>query len=234
MGKPIVLTSGKISGYYIDHRAATSDVRLSKAIVDALTEKTKTYMSENDLYSDSTFIVSSADAGIYWGARVAGNVGLPWVGMRKNENLLGAIPANTTGICVDDLNTTYSTFIKVLKMVEKHDAEVEQCFVNVDRVEAQKKMRDVVESYGAKLEANVTGHEIIRHGIDNGHIQSDDIDYLDHLLRAPNDFALEAIASGLDNITKGRERIDKALEYYKGNEEVYAALDKQRGFGGPL
>lgn len=220
-----IWTSGLIHGVYTNHRVIDANPSLRRAVDQANVLQVQHYLAKNGYDSDEVFIASSADAGISWGAHVARMLEVPFVVMRKNEKIMGAIPAKRMGIVVDDLNSTYSTFGKVVDAIEREGAFIHHGFFNVDYGLYQPQILEKLEEKAIGTTANVTGDEVVAHGIAHYFTEGQKA-YAESLLKSLDGFALKVVHEN-PGWVKSHDRFEKAIEYYRnqGKEEIQLALE---------
>lgn len=220
-----ILTSGKISCMYANHRIIPQTVKNANTILNELENVVR-------FETDADYIISSADAGIYWGAIVANRLKLPFSLMRKDtdENGLnkhmGIIPEYTMNVVpVDDLNTTLGTINKVLKVVNSLGHSVPDYVLSVDREEHSDKNSEIFKEFGTKLHPLVTLKEIIDYGFEEGEISKDKLALVESYRKNPDDFAIKVIKEFPEWLIN-HPRLKKTQDYYVNNSRVKDVLDE--------
>ncbi|OIO81332.1 hypothetical protein AUJ84_01315 [Candidatus Pacearchaeota archaeon CG1_02_32_132] len=213
----VILTSGKISVCFVDHRVLTGFPEYADRVVEGLDKVVAG--------SGADYIISSADAGIYWGARVAGDLGLGFVVMRKEGDLCGYIPKGVKVIGVDDLNTTLGTVSKLVQAVGKVNGRIDEVVVDLDREEYEPNSERVFKESGIKLRSLVTLNQLIDYGIRHDLIDSSKVEMVHAYRKDSNMFALDIINNNFQWVAQNK-RLEKAREFYKNNPKVSAALEE--------
>ena len=220
----VILTSGKISVFYIDHRAILANPKNTRIISDELT-KVANYFGDGKNYS----ITSSEAAGIPWGSIVAHNLGVGFSVVRKNGKLMGTIPKYIEEVvAVDDLNTTLGTVLKVIETVKSEGANIHNYIVSIDREEPTPENEKKFKESGVTLTALVTGMELIDYGFKEGLISEEQAELVRKYRRNPDDFAIEIIKENLEWI-ESHERLNKTKEYYARKPRVRKVLEDAIG-----
>jgi len=138
---PPLLVSARAGLYYVNFRVLPSFPEYYNKQISNLVKRIK---AEEFKKIDKVF--STETTGIYFGCRVAPELGVGYVTVLKEEklygkggNIHGVINQGEYAIGVDDMVTTKGTLIKAVNTIRKYGAEVETCFVNFDRRESEEK-----------------------------------------------------------------------------------------------
>lgn len=223
----VILTSGKFSIFFIDHRVLSANPSSYKIITNELTELARSLGAEH--------VISSDAAGIFWGSVVSNNLNTSFSVMRKETDEsglnkhMGAIPEKVnTVLPVDDLNTTFGTVNKVLTLVNSLGYSVKNYILSIDREEYTPENLETFKKFGTNLIPLVTGKELINYGFENNKISQDKVEMVSSYKENPDDFAVKIIEEYPEWVLN-HPRLEKALKYYENNEKVLAALKKLKG-----
>jgi orotate phosphoribosyltransferase len=220
----VILTSGKISMFYVDHRNLTAVPHCANVVLDAMQKVVRSY-------EDVDFIVSSESAGTYWGANVADRLGKGFASMRKKDEKgeikwCGNIPIDKRIMGVDDLNTTYGTVLKLANFVkETTDAYPDRILVNVDRGEYIPENEAAFEKTGIEFLSLVTARDLIGYGLDKGLIEREALNMVESYKKDEDQCAIEIIEANPEWV-RGHKRFKDALHFYRTNEKVLPVLER--------
>lgn len=122
-----ILTSGRLSPYYIDLRVLPSFPENFRKILTQLIWVSDTLIGEEDFDK----IASTESAGIPWGSRVAAYFEKPFIYVRKKakaygrgKKIEGVLRANEKVLLIDDLTTTLGTARNAVEAIREKDSEV--------------------------------------------------------------------------------------------------------------
>lgn len=213
----VILTSGKISVMYVDHRTMCADPNVYNVILAGLIEKAEELRPE--------FIVSSAEAGNFWGGNVAKHFNIGFAYFSKKGKIAGAIPKGINIIDIDDLNTTLGTLIKVVKGVREYGSEIYNVLVDIDRGEYTPKNVEEFKRLGVKLDALVMGSDLTNYGLNNDLIEPENIEMVEKYKEDEDGCAIDIIFNNQEWFRE-HDRLEKAKEFYKDNEKVRTAIEE--------
>jgi len=132
-----VLTSGKISPYYLDLRRLSNYYDIFSEVVNKAIEKIKGL--EFDM------VIGIATGGVPFASFIACRIGKPlgYIRMEKKSYGTGkALEADVEGkkiLLVDDVATTGSSLLKAIEAIESEGGKVVASLVIVDRLEGAEK-----------------------------------------------------------------------------------------------
>lgn len=180
-------TSGIFLPSYFDHRVVSAVPESAATIIG--------YMQELVKNSGGNFVLSSADAGIYWGGNVALPLGRGFALVRKDGKLAGAIPDGAKVDIIDDLNTSLKTVVAGIKCIIANGGEVNGAYVDIDRQKYNPELEQVLKQYNTELVSAVTEGDLIAFGLQIGKIKEDDFKLIKLADKDYEAFAVEVIKS---------------------------------------
>jgi orotate phosphoribosyltransferase len=215
---PIILTSGKISVMYANHRAMSYHPDVSGPILDEFVTTVEKL--------DPEFIVSTAEAGIFWGANVARELDLGFAYLSKSGKIAGIIPKDIGRVTgVDDLNTTYGTLIKLVDGVRAYGSQIEQCVVNIDRQEPTPQNQARFNELGVELIALRTAAQLIEYGLEHGLVEPEQEAIVRSYQQDPDACAIEIVQANPQWFAQSDRRV-KAQAFYADNDRVRDAIEE--------
>lgn len=216
----IILTSGKFSICYVDHRVMTSASLYREAILSGLREEV--------LKTGANHIASSERAGVYWGSVIADRLGLPFCSMGKDGRFCGVIPYGAKSVGVDDLNTTLGTVLKLTDNIRAEGGDISKIIIDIDREEYLPQNEAKFKEANIELISLVTLRELIDYGVEHGLIEEEKKDLVTSYRENPDQFAVEIIQQNPEWV-KNHDRLPKAIELYKNNDTVRPVLEEVLG-----
>jgi orotate phosphoribosyltransferase len=235
-GKPVVkeafkagyfiLTSGKISPFYVDTRVIPASRKNYPIVLNELKYATKEIITEFNYDHNNTMLVSSESAGLAWGSPTAAALGLPWGFVRKEGfEFAGAVPAGSRALGVDDLATTLKTTKLMVDVTRAEGAKVEDALVLVDRQEYRK---EDLEKLGIRLHNLVTVvPDLVNYGLDTGQLEKRLFDDIEAYRKDESEFAIRALQGQTEFLLK-HARWGKVRPFYEkeNNPKVLAVIDE--------
>jgi orotate phosphoribosyltransferase len=221
-----ILTSGKISPFYVDTRVIPASPKNYALVLSQLNYATMDIIKEFDYKAHNTMLVSSESAGLAWGAPTAAAMGLPWGFVRKEGfEFAGAVPAGSRAIGVDDLVTTLKTTKLMVDVTRAEGAKVEDALVLVDRQEYKK---EDIDKLGIRLHSLVdVVPDLVDYGLKTGKLEQKLYDDIDAYRKDESEFAIGVLQGQTEFLLK-HARWGKVRLFYEkeNNPKVLAVIDE--------
>ena len=218
-----ILTSGKISPFYIDTRVLPASPGNYAVVLSELIGAAEEIV--DTLGANKKIIVSSESAGLAWGSPTAYELDLPWGFVRKDTpEFAGAVPENSVAIGVDDLITTMKTTSHLVNVVRTEGATINNVLVLVDRQEY--KQADA-EKLGIKVNNLVTVDDLVAYGHNKGKLEPKLFDDIQAYKTDESQFAIRALQGQTELLLK-HSRWPKVRPFYEKekNQAVLKAIDE--------
>ncbi len=214
----IILTSGKVSIMYADHRTLSSDPHAASLILDQMERLVAGQVPKAE------FIVSSAEAGVYWGSIIADRLNLGFAYWSKKGKIAGAIPTGRDVFAIDDLNTTFGTVRKVVDGVRDYGSTISRVAVSIDRGEYTPDNLEWFNQADVDFDSVVKGQQLIEHGLNNNLISEEDLAMVEKYQENEDECAIDIITENAEWF-RTHDRLSKAKAFYTHNDPVLEVID---------
>jgi orotate phosphoribosyltransferase len=217
-----ILTSGKISPFYIDTRVIPASPKNYAIILEQLVNRTEELVKG---FEGNALLVSSESAGLAWGSPTAYALDLPWGFVRKDApEFAGAVPADSTALGVDDLITTLKTTSHLTNVTRAEGAQIQNVLVLVDRQEYK---QEELQKLGIIVHSLKTVKELVNYGLSFELLDKKLGEDIEAYHKDESEFAIRALQGQTEFLLK-HSRWAKVRPFYEkeNNQKVLAVIDE--------